>query len=227
MLDAGTGLRNLSAEVGDRPFRGSILLTHLHWDHTHGLPFAPSVDREDAIVDLYLPAQGEDPLQLLARAMGPPHFPITPAELRGTWRFHELEQGTHRIAGFDIEARDVAHKGGRTFGYRVTDGQATLAYIPDFSVEASNGDPARLVAGADLLLHDSQHTEAEIADKGFLGHATIEYTVRLAERHDVGHLMLFHHDPGRTDDEIDRLVSAIDSPIRVDAARAGCRVRIG
>lgn len=227
VLDAGTGLRNLANELGDGAFRGSILLTHLHWDHTHGLPFARAVDRDDAVVDLYVPSQGVDPLSLLARAMGPPHFPITPDQLRGTWRFHELEEGRHRIAGFEVEARDVAHKGGRTFGYRVIDDGASLAYIPDFSVGASEGDPTDLVSGADLLLHDSQHTDAEIGAKGFLGHSTVEHAVRLAERHDVGRLVLFHHDPARTDVEIDRLVSSVDSAVPVDAARSGGRLTVG
>src|SRR5438128_11436013 len=39
VLDAGTGLQRLSPLLDGRPFRGSILLGHLHWDHTHGLPF--------------------------------------------------------------------------------------------------------------------------------------------------------------------------------------------
>lgn len=29
-------------------FDGTILLSHLHWDHTHGLPFFPSGNRDDA-----------------------------------------------------------------------------------------------------------------------------------------------------------------------------------
>ena len=48
LLDAGTGLRRLPGLLGDSPFRGTILLTHLHWDHVQGLPFFRSGDREDA-----------------------------------------------------------------------------------------------------------------------------------------------------------------------------------
>ena len=69
LLDAGTGLRGLGRLLPHgAAFRGAILLGHLHWDHTHGLPFCPAVDHPDAEVDLYLPAQGEDPIELLARA---------------------------------------------------------------------------------------------------------------------------------------------------------------
>ena len=55
LLDAGTGLRRLPEFLGDRPFRGTLLLTHLHWDHVQGLPFFPSGDREGARVNLLLP----------------------------------------------------------------------------------------------------------------------------------------------------------------------------
>ncbi len=206
VLDAGTGLRRLSDRLGDDPFRGSILLSHLHWDHTHGLPFAPAVDRDDAVVDLYLPAQEFDPVELISRAMGPPHFPITPDQLRGTWRFHALEAGKHHIAGFDVLAQDIPHKGGRTFGYRVGEGSSSLAYVSDYWLSAATDEPVDLVANAGLLLHDSQHTATEMEQKAYLGHSSVEYAVDLASRHDVAALALFHHDPQRTDEDIDRIV---------------------
>jgi glyoxylase-like metal-dependent hydrolase (beta-lactamase superfamily II) len=58
VLDAGTGLRSLGRLLPDGVFNGTILLSHLHWDHTHGLPFAPVVDRDDAHVALLIPDQG-------------------------------------------------------------------------------------------------------------------------------------------------------------------------
>ena len=54
LLDAGTGIRRLKELLGDRPFRGSVLLTHLHWDHVQGLPFFSSGDREGTRVSLLL-----------------------------------------------------------------------------------------------------------------------------------------------------------------------------
>jgi phosphoribosyl 1,2-cyclic phosphodiesterase len=227
VLDAGTGLRRLAHELGDRPFRGAILLTHLHWDHTHGLPFARSVDRDDAEVDLFLPAQGVDPLELLSRGIGPPHFPITPAGLRGTWRFHVLEEGRHQIAGFDVLAGEIPHKGGRTFGYRIESGGRSMAYLPDHAQPDTGGDPVGLVEGADLLLHDSQHTSEEWPHMAFLGHSTVDYTVDLATRLDVGRLWLFHHSPSRTDDEIDAIVSTMRKRSgRVVAAAAGMEAAV-
>jgi len=104
VLDAGTGLQRLSPLMNGRPFRGSILLSHLHWDHTHGLPFFAAGDRPDAEVTLLMPAQG-DPVNVLARAMSPPHFPIKPSELRGKWRFLGIQEGPRSIEGFEMVAR--------------------------------------------------------------------------------------------------------------------------
>ncbi|NNE95164.1 MAG: hypothetical protein HKN24_03970 [Acidimicrobiales bacterium] len=227
VLDAGTGLHRLTDVLSGRPFRGAILLSHLHWDHTHGLPFAPAVDNEEADVDLYLPAQGDDPLELLSRAIGPPHFPITPDRLRGRWRFHSLEPGRHRLAGFDVLAADVAHKGGRTFGYRLSDGAASAAYIPDYWQCSAEGEPSELVRGVELLLHDSQHLDVELEAKGFLGHSSVEYAVALAAHNGVKRLGLFHHDPARTDVEIDAIVASIDGRgVEISAAAAGLRYRL-
>jgi phosphoribosyl 1,2-cyclic phosphodiesterase len=227
LLDAGTGLVDLNAA---QPFRGAILLTHLHWDHTHGLPFSPAVDHHDAEIDLYLPAQG-DPVEVLSRAIGPPHFPITPLQLRGRWRFHGLDDGEHEIAGFRVTAREITHKGGRTFGYRLDDGTTTLAYLPDHAPGRPGSGPiglgeigphvVALVGGVDVLIHDAQHLAREWPEKAFLGHATVEYAVDVAQRMDVARLMLFHHDPGRTDDELDAITHeyADAGVVVADAAR--------
>ena len=227
LLDAGTGLRRVADLLDGEPFRGSILLSHLHWDHTHGLPFAPAVDRDDAEVDIYLPSQGGDPLEVLSRAMSPPHFPIAPEQLRGRWRFHALESGVREIEGFDVLASDVPHKGGRTFGYRVSDESVSLAYIPDYWLTQADSEPAALVAGVDLLLHDSQHLAAEMEGKAFLGHSSVEYVIGLARRHTVASVALFHHDPRRTDVEIDEILARCDARnIELTAAAAGKGYRV-
>ena len=219
VLDAGTGLRQLPSLLDGEPFRGSILLGHLHWDHTHGLPFCPAVDREDARVDLYLPEQGP-PVEVLERWMSPPHFPISPLELRGEWSFISLEEGQHTIEGHAVLARDIPHKGGRTLGYRVSDGRASVAYLSDHSPHTLGPGPdgvgeyhqaaIELASGVDLLLHDAQYTEAELPDRGDFGHAAAEYAVGLAKEAGVGRLVLFHHDPNRTDDQLDRLLRDLD-----------------
>jgi phosphoribosyl 1,2-cyclic phosphodiesterase len=210
VLDAGTGLCRLSALLEGAPFAGTVLLSHLHWDHTLGLPFFAAGDRPDARVRLLLPEQGYDAESLIERFMSPPHFPITPAQLRGAWTFGTLDEGHHEIEGFDVVAREIPHKGGRTFGYRISDRSgATVAYLSDHAPhELGPGrggfgvfhDSARaLAAGADLLIHDAQYRLDELDARASFGHAAADYALALG--HEVGakKILLFHHDPARTD----------------------------
>jgi len=231
VLDAGTGLQRLTQVLGDRPFRGSILLGHLHWDHTHGLPFFRAGDDPEAHVDLHMPAQG-DPVAVLERVLSPPHFPIGPRDLRGDWRFHALEPGDHTIEGFAVTAREIPHKGGRTFGYRVSNGGSALAYLSDHSPISLGPGPdglgeyheaaLELARDVDVLLHDAQYTAAELPARAEFGHSAVEYAVGLAERAGARRLYLFHHDPPRTDDAIDDIVRAHQRPkVEVLAAAEG------
>ena len=87
LLDAGTGIRSATAMLGGEAFRGSILVSHLHWDHVQGLPFFAAGDRPQARVSLSVPAQdGASGRDLLAQLMSPPGFPIEPEGLVGDWR---------------------------------------------------------------------------------------------------------------------------------------------
>jgi phosphoribosyl 1,2-cyclic phosphodiesterase len=216
VLDAGTGLARLSAELAGRAFRGTMLLGHLHWDHTHGLPFFPAGDSAGSEVSVLIPAQG-DAEEVIERAISPPHFPITPGQLRGRWRFGGLEPGQHRIEGFDVLAAEIPHKGGRTFGFRVGDQGRSLAYLSDhWPTDLGDGEHGlgeyhdaalSLATGVDVLIHDAQYTAAELAHRRSFGHSAVEYAVGLAEKAGAGQLVLFHHDPSRTDDQIDVLVA--------------------
>jgi phosphoribosyl 1,2-cyclic phosphodiesterase len=233
VLDAGTGLQRLTRLLDGRPFRGTIVLGHLHWDHTHGLPFFAAGDRSDAEVRLLLPAQdGSDAEDLLARAFGPPHFPIRPSQLEGSWSFEPLEAGEHTIGGFSVLVLDIPHGGGRTFGFRVSDGRASVAYLSDHSpVRLGEGPDGlgeyheaalRLADGVDALVHDAQITADEFAAKARYGHSAVEYAAGLAEAAGARRLVLFHHDPGRTDDQLDALVAGLSAgPVPVTAAAEG------
>lgn len=238
VLDAGTGLRALSASLDGAPFRGTILLGHLHWDHTQGLPFFPAGDRADAEVRLLLPAQGE-PLEVLERWMSPPHFPIGPRELRGDWSFAGLDPGDHEIEGFAVRALDIPHKGGRTYGFRVSDRSTTLAYLSDHHPTSYGPGPdglgerhpaaLELVAGADLVLHDAQYTRSEFPARAAFGHSAVDYAVGLATEGGARRLLLFHHDPSRSDDDLDTIGStwARHTAPAVDVAREGLVIHLG
>jgi phosphoribosyl 1,2-cyclic phosphodiesterase len=221
VLDGGTGLRRLTPLLGGAPFDGSILLTHLHWDHVQGLPFFAAGDRPDARVSVLLPEQGDGTSaeQALAKGMSPPSFPIEPGELRGDWTFGAVGSGPLKAEGFAIEARAIPHKGGATLGYRVSDGRAVVAYLPDHCPTACGPGPEGwgayhpaaldLARDADLLIHDAFLLPEEVPALAAFGHAAADYAIGLGARAGARRVLLAHHKPDRTDRELDELAGRV------------------
>jgi phosphoribosyl 1,2-cyclic phosphodiesterase len=217
ILDAGAGLQAAARLFAGTPFDGTILLTHLHWDHVLGLPFFAAADNLDARVSVRLPEQesGATAESVLAGMMSPPYFPVGPTELRGEWDFATLAPGEWLLEGFTVCAREIPHKGGRTFGYRISDGHSTLVYMPDHCPttlgpgEDGFGEyhPAalELARDADVLVHDAQLLPSEQAAEADFGHAVADYAVELARRAGARAVFLFHHRHDRTDDTLDAL----------------------
>jgi phosphoribosyl 1,2-cyclic phosphodiesterase len=217
ILDAGTGLREVTALMAGRPFAGTILLSHLHWDHVHGLPFFRAADTDGARVTLLLPEQedGACAEAVLERGMSPPHFPIRPRDLRGAWTFGTLVPGRHAVEGFTVQAREIPHKGGKTFGYRISDGKSVIAYLPDHCPTNLGPGPdclgeyhaaaVELAKGADVLVHDASLLPEEVAADASFGHAAADYAVGLGLAAGARRVVLFHHRPNRTDKELDEL----------------------
>ncbi len=232
VLDAGAGLRKVTHMLAGAPFTGTILLSHLHWDHTLGLPFFAAADRPDSQPTVLLPQQdsGADAVSVLTQVMCPPYFPVTPTQLRGEWAFDSVQPGEHRIEGFTVLAREIPHKGGRTFGYRISDARSTLTYMPDHCPTAlgpgehgfGEYHPAalQLAHDADLLVHDAQLLPQELAAEADFGHAVADYSVELARLASAHTVALFHHRYTRTDDQLDQLAERLagDSPNVIVAA---------
>ena len=223
VLDAGTGLRLLSAALEGSAFRGSILLSHLHWDHMQGLPFFAAGDRPDSRITLYAPAQGgRSARDLLAQSMSPPAFPIDPEGLLGDWTFTALEPGPLEVEDFTVTAAEITHKGGRTYGYRVDDGSVSMAYLPDHAPAAGLTEGARTIGrGVDVVVHDAQFVAAERRVADLFGHATVDDAIAYAMQVGAKRLVLFHHGPGRTDDQLDALAAGLAPPLPVTVAREG------
>ena len=217
VLDAGSGIQRVTGLLEGEGFRGTIMLSHLHWDHLLGLPFFSGADREDGRTRMLIPDQGNGRVasETIGQVMSPPFFPIEPTQLRGNWTFGTIEAGEREIEGFAVLAREIPHKGGRTFGYRIAAGGSTLAYLPDHcpTMVGAGEDgfgayhPAamELVEGADVLVHDAQLLPAEQEAEAAYGHSVADYAVELGRRGGVGEVVLFHHRPNRTDAELDAL----------------------
>jgi phosphoribosyl 1,2-cyclic phosphodiesterase len=215
LLDLGTGLPQFDTRTatGDgRPFKAVALVTHLHLDHVQGLPFFPPVHQAGTELDVYGPRQDSGSLRdAFAGLVEPPYFPLPLDEILGDLRFHEVCRDDLSIGTADVTVRPVPHLG-PTVGYRVRWGGGTLAYISDHQAPS---DPEfvdeavlELCEGVDLLIHEGQYTPDEFATKPGWGHCTIDYALRVATRSGARRLCLFHHDPWRTDDDLDGLIEA-------------------
>ena len=233
IFDLGTGLRYFGrTQPRDGSFRGTCLLSHLHWDHTQGLPFFTPILEAGSRLDIYAPIQedGRPVVEALGAFIQPPHFPISIEHLPGTLRFHDISDCDFPVGSAIVRSRLIPHVG-NTLGYRVDVGDASVAYLSDhqqpYDGSLSVTNSAReLVEGVDVLVHDAQFTADEFERKCTWGHCTVDYAVWLAVECNVKTLVLFHHDPTRTDDAIDKLaasasVLAKDSDVSIVAAREG------
>ncbi len=237
LFDLGTGLRYFGLEFDElgETFRGTCLLSHLHWDHVQGLPFFSPLRDDASELVIYAPAQGngQTPGEVLADAIRPPVFPIGLHDFPGRIDIREAP-ARFAVGGYDVVASPVPHVG-ETNGYRVTRDGRSVAYVCDHQQPA---DPRRidehvraLCADVDLLIHDAQYTPAEFAKKSTWGHCTLEYAVWLAAQVRARRLALFHHDPDRDDDLLDRLadearVCGAAMGVEVFAAREGLTISL-
>jgi phosphoribosyl 1,2-cyclic phosphodiesterase len=212
LFDLGTGLRYFGETLPDGElFRGTTLLSHLHWDHVQGLPFFAPLLREGASMDVYAPVQddGRPAGEVLLETIRPPMFPVNLHELGGDLRFHQTEPD-FGIGGYTVRSADVPHTGAMC-GFRVSYGGRSVAYVCDHQQPADSDavDKAviELCADVDLLIHDAQFTPEEFASKQHWGHCTASYAVRVAAECGARQLALFHHDPGHDDAALDAIAA--------------------
>jgi phosphoribosyl 1,2-cyclic phosphodiesterase len=213
ILDAGTGLRPLGLELaGEGLSTIHILLSHLHMDHLEGLGFFAPLWQPGVEINFWGPPSPTKNLQQrIARYLSPPLFPVHIADVPSTAVFHDAPEEPWTIGDAQIFAAPISHSG-PTLGYRISENGRSLAYMPDHEPVRS-GELSRLtpdwISGyavardADVLLHDSQYTEAEYPSKVGWGHSSVAHVVDYGKATGVKRLMLFHHDPMHSDEELE------------------------
>ena len=237
VIDCGTGGRSLAQKlmVEDGGKSGSILLSHTHWDHIQGIPFFDPLYMPGNEWHVYGPkGLRESVREALAGQMEYTYFPVSLDRCAANIHYHDLVEGGFAIGDISVSARYLNHPA-LTLGYRLQVDGATLVYACDHEpysralglgegrIAGEDLQHAEFMRGADLLIHDAQYTAQEYPTKMGWGHSPVEYVVKLAEQALVKRVALTHHDPGRDDDAIDRLIASMRQTTSVDifAAREG------
>jgi phosphoribosyl 1,2-cyclic phosphodiesterase len=127
---------------------------------------------------------------------------------------HELNNEEFFIDQVKIHCEYICHPG-PTLGYRLTAGNSVLAYLPDHELQLGSCNfpndlewtsGYEIAKSADLLLHDGAYTAKEYPPKLGWGHSTVRDSIAFAKMCQVKKLAVFHHEPTRTDEQIDQIL---------------------
>jgi phosphoribosyl 1,2-cyclic phosphodiesterase len=222
---------NLAAEAGREPpasldlgpfsprVRGEgpvkvvhLFLTHLHIDHVEGLGFFSAIWNPDTEMHIWGPPSSLRSLEdRIGKLMSPPLFPVHLGDVPCRPIFHDASEQELQIGGARMLVQPVTHRGS-TVGYRIEENGRSFAYIPDhepaLGVDLEKIEPEwvsgfQIAHGADVLFHDSQYTEEEYPTHRAWGHSAIDHTVTFGLMTKVRNLVLFHHDPNHSDEELE------------------------
>lgn len=222
LIDCGTGAHAFGKALQEqgKDCSGHILISHTHWDHIQGLPFFAPLFVEGNEWRIYGPRGiGQSLKDVLAAQMDYTYFPVALNAFAARMHFHEVVEGSFAIGDVRVVTHYLNHPA-LTVGYRIEADGACLVYASDHEphnaeaggghavAEGGDADHVEFLRDADLAIHDAQYTAEEYPGKLGWGHSTIEYAVDVAAAAGVKQLVLFHHDPARSDDEVDDLVAA-------------------
>jgi len=244
ILDAGTGIRELGMSLlKEMPINASLLICHTHWDHIHGFPFfVPAFVPNNKINVLGPPnmVNNKSIAEVLAGQMNYAYFPVRTAELLGEITYKDQMAGPAEINGFKVSCFPSNHPV-LTVGSRIeADGKVVVftgdhepyrdnIYPPDDTsdeaasarefAEEQNQMLVETARGADLLICDCQYTDEEYKTKIGWGHSSIGHCIDRAVKAGVKKLALTHHDPLRTDADLDAIEE--ETKNRIKKASAG------
>jgi phosphoribosyl 1,2-cyclic phosphodiesterase/CheY-like chemotaxis protein len=248
VLDCGTGAHELARHLRTQPRApaGSqlrapagehLLIGHTHWDHIQGFPFFDPLFQTEGAWQVYAPGDRADRLEAtFASQMSYEFHPVALGDTRAAVQFHALREGRFAVGGIGVTAQYLHHPA-LTLGYRLEADGAALVYASDHEPHALPGPVAppgaaplhledqrhvQFLTGADLVIHDAQYLLSEFPVRRGWGHTPVECAVDYAVAAGARRLALFHHDPERSDDEVDRLVDVACAR----AARAGSELEV-
>lgn len=243
IFDMGTGVRELgkqqmkdlmAMDTTSRVLKGTILQSHVHWDHIQGLPFwAPMyLPRKQfyCLFDFYGGKQWDSKLDEVYRGqMDSPYFPVNLLELETTamkMNFNTIYDGWELNKFFDCATLNVLAKKlnhpQETFGYRIEYKDKVIAFTTDHEPYAA-GLPRgllELVSNADVWITDCQYTHDDYVGKrgpqkmGW-GHSYPEYIAAVAKEAKPKMVVTTHHDPDANDTQIVTIARAVQDMAKI------------
>jgi phosphoribosyl 1,2-cyclic phosphodiesterase len=237
VIDAGTGIRGLGDELVQtgQPVNLTLLLTHTHWDHILGMAFFKPIYLDSTVINIDgCPKAFWGLANVFDDRKGNGYFPVAFDELKARIRHLEkIPHGLLQLGDLSIHGVETNHPQGG-MGFKIRENGRCLVFLTDNELAADAplgrrpADFAEFAHGCDLLIHDAQYLPEEMdAHRGW-GHSSFADAVELALQARVPHLILFHHDPERTDRAIQeieararKLVKTRKGSLKVTAAREG------
>ncbi len=229
IIDAGTGIRRLGDQLlhEDR-HHYHFLFTHAHWDHLMGLPFFKPLYREDTEIQVYgCPISQDSIRKMVSRILEPPNFPVRFEDVQADFKFHEECYLSFKIGSVTLVPIKLSHPN-QGLGYRFAENDRQLVFLTDNELTYRHPggldyeDYLEFARGADMLVHDAMYTEEEYHHSKTWGHTTFKVALQLAMEAGVNKFVLFHHNPERSDDHLNRIVDECRRIIREAGSNLEC-----
>ena len=216
IIDAGSGIRLFGKELMKEKDRNNLclMLTHSHWDHLMGFPFFQPAYFSRFNINVCGIASARNYMKhSLARQLEAPYFPVDFSQLKANFNFGCAMPGCANCKKIKIQSINLNHPNGG-MGYKFTENGKTFVFLTDNELGdfrhdggLKDEDYIEFCQNADLLFHDAQYTEEEYKHTKGWGHSTYQAAINLAIKANVKSLGLFHHDPDRTDSELDNIIT--------------------
>ena len=233
----------LRTDLPNGPIRARLFLSHTHWDHIIGFPFFTPLFIPGTELDIYSPANYEERSveEIIGIQLSYEYFPVRQSELSAKIAYHSLREEILELEeGLTIRTKLLNHPV-TCLGYRFEHEGGVICTLfdhepyrnvfpsdpehPDYDEAAAeegeraaqeeNGRIREFIRNADYVVFDTQYTQAEYDSKftGW-GHGTYERAIKEAHASGVKNLIFYHHDPLRTDDQLDEMLAGYRARIK-------------